>query len=100
LRGDGSATCCSASGRAARRAALQLLPTGTGSYDTGRMFVASLLVPVALYLVVRTAVRHGIEDAWWYRADRLRADTDGGELTRPSGFSAAVHWVLGAFGWL
>jgi hypothetical protein len=64
------------------------------------MLVAFLLVAVALYLVVRIAVRHGIEDAWRHRSDRLRADTDGAELTRPTGLSAAVQWVLGAFGWL
>jgi hypothetical protein len=59
-----------------------------------------LLEALALYLVVRVAVRHGIEDASRHRSDRLRADTDGAELTRPTGLAAAWHWVLGAFGWL
>jgi hypothetical protein len=64
------------------------------------MFVAVLLGAVALYLVVRVAVRHGVEDAWRHRSDRLRTDTSDAELIRPSGLSAAWHWVLGAFGWL
>jgi hypothetical protein len=64
------------------------------------MFVAFLLGAAALYLVVRVAVRHGIEDAWRHRSDRLRADTDDAGVTRPTGLSAAWHWVLAAFGWL
>jgi hypothetical protein len=74
--------------------------TVADSHDTKRMFVTFLLGAVALYLVVRIAVRHGIEDAWRHRSDRSRADADGAELTRPSGLAGAWHWVLGAFGWL
>ena len=74
--------------------------TVADSYDTERMFLAYLLVAVTLYLVVRLAVRHGVEDAWRHRSDRLQADTDAADPIRPSGFSGAVHWVLGAFGWL
>jgi hypothetical protein len=74
--------------------------TVADSHDTGRMFVALLLGAVTLYLVVRMAVRHGVEDAWRHRSDRQHSGTDSAELTRPSGLSVALHWVLGAFGWL
>jgi hypothetical protein len=64
------------------------------------MFVAFLLMALVLYLVVRLAVRHGIEDARPHRSDRLRADTYGAESAPASALSASWHWILGAFGWL
>jgi hypothetical protein len=53
-----------------------------------------------LYLVVRLAVRHGIEDAWRHRSHRLSADKGAVEPTRPGGFTAGLYWFLRAFGWL
>ena len=64
------------------------------------MFVAILLMAVLLYLVVRLAVRHGIEDARRHRSDRLPADTDAAGPARARDLSAAWHSVLAAFGWL
>jgi hypothetical protein len=71
-------------------------------YNTWRMTGLLLLLSLpALYVVIRVAVRHGIEDAWERRVDRSPAEAaDHGPVVRPlRDLSATWYMLLGAFGW-
>ncbi|HYK66922.1 MAG TPA: hypothetical protein VEV45_03180 [Streptosporangiaceae bacterium] len=60
-----------------------------------------LVSPLALYWVIRLAVRHGIEDAQQRRADHSVAEAaDENAEAVPSGALWVWHRLLGAFGWL
>jgi hypothetical protein len=63
--------------------------------------LVAVLSLLALYVVIRLAVRHGIEDARERRADRssVEAAVDG-LVSRPArGLSTTWYRLLGAFGW-
>jgi hypothetical protein len=59
-----------------------------------------LLSPLALYWLIRLAVRHGIEDAWVRRADHELAESANEQaVSEPSGVRWAWYRLLGVFGW-
>jgi hypothetical protein len=71
-------------------------------YDTWRMTGLLLLLSLlALYVIVRLAVRHGIEDAWKRRADLSPAEAaDNRPVVGLLGnLSTTWYTLLGAFGW-
>jgi hypothetical protein len=62
------------------------------------MLIGMLLAALAFYVIVRVAVRHGIEDA----TRRGPADAGGSRVESPllDDLREAWHRILGAFGWL
>jgi hypothetical protein len=75
---------------------------GVDVHNTGRMFVALALGALVLYIVIRLAVRHGIEDA--HRRQRAASSLTDGDGSNPSSpvsgsFRASLRWFFGAFGW-
>jgi hypothetical protein len=79
-----------------------MLPSGARFGETGRM-IGLLLLPfsaLALYWLIRLAVRHGIEDAWERRADHELAETASERpVAEPRGVLWAWYRLLGALGW-
>jgi len=65
------------------------------------MLIEMLLGALALYIVIRLAVRHGIADARRQRAGRSLTEGDGSDPAPPvlGSFRAALRWFFGAFGW-
>jgi len=58
-----------------------------------------LLSPLALYWVIRLAVRHGMQDAWERRAHRSHAGADEEQAVSTPGVLWTWYRLLGQFGW-